>query len=116
MLNDINAVTLNIQDMAISLGFYADILGLPVIFGGAESQFSTLKLSNSYLNLNETNDSINTNWGRFIIHVGDVDEIYDRLISARISIENKPQNAIWNERYIHLRDPDGHHLSLAKPI
>jgi uncharacterized glyoxalase superfamily protein PhnB len=29
---------------------------------------------------------------------------------------DKPRNASWGERYFHMRDPDGHELSFARPL
>jgi hypothetical protein len=33
-----------------------------------------------------------------------------------ILFENEPADAPWNERYFHIRDPDGYQLSFAQPI
>jgi hypothetical protein len=34
-----------------------------------------------------------------------------------ISFENQPKDALWGERFFHIRDPDGYQqLSFAKPV
>tara|TARA_A100001037_G_scaffold306849_1_gene357098 strand:- start:29290 stop:29634 length:345 start_codon:yes stop_codon:yes gene_type:complete len=113
---NVNAITLNISDMSESMFFYQELLGFDLIYGGTESSFSTLKLSDTFINLNVMNTPIPTGWGRFIVHVFDVDQFYEKLKYTDVPIENPPMNASWGERYIHILDPDGHALSLATPI
>jgi uncharacterized glyoxalase superfamily protein PhnB len=55
-------------------------------------------------------------WGRIIFWVDDVDETYARALDAGLAPETSPADAPWGERYFHLRDPDGHELSFAKPL
>jgi len=112
----LNAITLNVSDMNKSVHFYKDLLGLELIYGGYDSAFSSLRMSSSFINLSLNHGPIAIGWGRFIIHVGDVDEMFAALKCTEVLIENEPQDAEWNERYIHLKDPDGHDLSLATPI
>jgi len=51
-----------------------------------------------------------------ILHVDDVDTIYERLTSAGLSPDAPPEDASWGERYFHISDPDGHELSFAKSL
>ncbi|HYA83322.1 MAG TPA: hypothetical protein VEH06_07725, partial [Candidatus Bathyarchaeia archaeon] len=49
------------------------------------------------------------------------DGLYSRFkndvsLSELISLENEPTNALWGERFFHIRDPDGYQLSFATPI
>ena len=60
-------------------------------------------------------------FGRIIFHTEDVDRLYSYFknndyISNLISFENEPTNAAWDERYFHIREPDGYQLSFAEPI
>ena len=56
-------------------------------------------------------------WGRFIVFVEDVDAIYRTCVENGIpSTTGPPTDAVWGERYFHIRDPMGHELSLAAPI
>jgi uncharacterized glyoxalase superfamily protein PhnB len=52
-----------------------------------------------------------------IFHTEDVDELYshfksDASISELVSFENDPTDALWGERFFHIRDPDGYQLHL----
>ena len=82
-----------------------------------------------YLNLElRTNTNITTthvdnrrNFGRIIFHTEDVDELYshfknDASISELVSFENEPTDALWGERFFHIRNPDGDQLSFAMQI
>jgi uncharacterized glyoxalase superfamily protein PhnB len=55
-------------------------------------------------------------WGRIVFHVEDVDAAYEGLRAAGYEPEGVPRDAPWGERYFHVRDPDGHQLSFAKPL
>jgi uncharacterized glyoxalase superfamily protein PhnB len=55
-------------------------------------------------------------WGRVIFYVTDVDAFYDRVRRAGLNPDFPPRDADWGERYFHLRDPDGHDLSFARPL
>jgi len=55
-------------------------------------------------------------WGRVILWVDDVDAMYERVRCAGGSPDAPPSDATWGERYFHVRDPDGHELSFARPL
>jgi catechol 2,3-dioxygenase-like lactoylglutathione lyase family enzyme len=129
----ISAVTLIIKNMQRSCNFYSQIPGFRLVCGGSPlDTFTTYKIGKGnpplYLNL-ELNVVSNSNhnehnirhFGRIIFHTEDVDELYSYLrsnagISNTITFENEPMNASWNERYFHIREPDGYQLSFAKPM
>jgi len=82
-----------------------------------------------YLNLEVKNNIDSTichhsdkmDFGRIIFYSEDVDKLYSRFtndasISELVSFENEPLNASWDERFFHMRDPDGYQLSFAMPI
>jgi len=122
-----NAITLRTSDMKSSVIFY-ESLGLSISFGGYNSPFTTMSPSsdssikhNIHVNLeydehwpyNSTNLS---NWGRIIIYVTDVDDMYNLARDGNITCEFEPADAAWGERYFHIIDPAGHELSFAKRI
>jgi catechol 2,3-dioxygenase-like lactoylglutathione lyase family enzyme len=112
----ISAITLKVTDVARSVHFYNEILGLEVIYGGRQASFSSLRTAgeqDAILNLEQGTSS--RGWGRLIFHVKDVDEIWAKL-KARGLDAAQPRDASWGERYFHLHDPDGHELSFAKPL
>jgi catechol 2,3-dioxygenase-like lactoylglutathione lyase family enzyme len=88
---------------------------LPTSYGGERASFSSLRASDSasaILNL-EQGDSL-PQWGRLIFHVTDVDAFWAHLREKGFDPEI-PRDAPWGERYFHMRDPDGHELSFARP-
>ena len=93
--------------------FYRDVLGMELVYGGEQTNFSSLRAKDAQstiLNL-EQGDTV-TRWGRLIFHVADVDEVW-RHLKERGFDPPQPQNASWGERYFHMRDPAGHELSFA---
>jgi catechol 2,3-dioxygenase-like lactoylglutathione lyase family enzyme len=130
----ISAVTLIIKDMKRSCNFYSQIPGFRLVYGGSPiDSFTTYQIGKGdqplYLNLELNVDTSNSNhnehnrrhFGRIIFHTEDVDELYSYLksnagISNTITFENEPRDAPWGERYFHIREPDGHQLSFAKPM
>jgi catechol 2,3-dioxygenase-like lactoylglutathione lyase family enzyme len=112
----ISAVTLKVRDMARSVHFYNELLGLEIIFGGRDSSFTSLRTSgteDAILNLEQ--GTFSGPWGRIIFHVKGVDELWAYLKTKGFNAP-PPRNAAWGERYFHLDDPDGHELSFAKPL
>jgi catechol 2,3-dioxygenase-like lactoylglutathione lyase family enzyme len=64
----ISAVTLRVANMWISVRFYRDVLGLEIIYGGEDADFSSLRTKEGkspILNLERSNPA--TQWGRLIL-------------------------------------------------
>lgn len=113
---ELDAVTLAVTDMAASVAFY-DALGFDTLeFGGADAEFTTYEAGGTHLNLQLVDEPPEVRWGRPIFHVTDVDAIYERAIEAGLVAEFAPRDAVWCERYFHIRDPDGHEISFATPL
>ena len=115
-VQNINAVTLAVKDMAKAVDFYHAKIGLVVRYGGPTASFTSFEVGQSYLNLILAAEGGWSWWGRLILHADDVDAIYNRLISAGLSPDALPEDASWGERYFHISDPDGHELSFAKHL
>jgi catechol 2,3-dioxygenase-like lactoylglutathione lyase family enzyme len=118
----ISAVTLLTADMAASVAFYG-ALGFHVVVGGTDAEFTTFRSGGSaavpnFLNVqrDSAHDPTGRIWGRVIFWVDDVDALHARVVAAGYAPEMVPSDAPWGERYFHLRDPDGHELSFAKPV
>ena len=112
----ISAVTLRVANMRASVRFYRDALGMELLYGGEDAYFSSLRMKDGnapILNLEQGNPV--TQWGRLIFHVSDVDAFWAYLRGKGFGPE-RPRDASWGERYFHMSDPDGHELSLARPI
>ena len=119
-VRSISAVTLAVADMARSVGFYRDMVGMDILYGGEAASFSSFKLGDGYLNLildpQRVSATTPTWWGRLIFHVDNVDELYHRLVQSGLTPQTEPTDASWGERYFHITDPDSHELSFAKPL
>ncbi len=115
-VQSISAVTLAVANMARSVDFYRDKVGLEIIYGGGSASFTSFKVGPGYLNLILATDGDWAWWGRLILHVDDVDALYHRLTGAGLSPDSPPQDASWGERYFHITDPDGHELSFARRL
>lgn len=112
----ISAVTFRVSNMRASVRFYRDVLGMEVLYGGERSGFSSLRakeMDSPILNL-ELGEAA-TRWGRLIFYVVDVDESWKHLTDRGLK-PDRPRDAPWGERYFHMRDPDGHELSFARPL
>ena len=116
MIESLSAVTLITSDMARAVRFY-EALGFERLYGGAEAEFTSYRAGSGYLNLAyRAGMTEGPLWGRSIFYVRDVDEVYRTAVAAGFAPEFAPRDARWGERYFHLRDPDGHELSFARPL
>ena len=73
-IEKISAVTFRVANMAESVRFYGEVLGMELLYGGEDACFSSLRAKDAQsaiLNL-EQSDSV-TGWGRLIFYVTDVD-------------------------------------------
>jgi len=116
----ISAVTLSVNDIPRSLSFYRT-LGFEVEFESPD--FVTLLAGASRINLalssgssGKSGNGNHAGWGRFILYVPDVDAWYRHITGQGIATDTTPRDALWNERYFHVSDPDGHQLSFAAPL
>jgi catechol 2,3-dioxygenase-like lactoylglutathione lyase family enzyme len=112
----ISAVTLRTSDMGASVAFYR-AMGFQLLYGGPGAPFTSFRAGPGYLNLQADHAAPATgaNWGRVVLWVDDVDRAYRRALDSGLTPEAAPADAEWGERYFHLRDPDGHELSFARP-
>jgi len=122
-IETISAVTLATADMVRSCAFYR-ALGFRVRSGGPDAAFTSFELRDGSLNVSAGEGpphgslagSSAGSWGRVIIYVEDVDALHARALEAGLRPEAPPRDAPWGERFFHLRDPDGHELSFARPL
>lgn len=115
-VQSISAVTLAVRDMSRSVDFYHGCVGLLMLYGGSDADFTSLKVGSGYLNLIRSTEGGRCWWGRVVFHVDDVDQLYRQLVDAGVKPASSPQDAPWRERYFHVNDPDGHELSFARPL
>ena len=114
-VESISAITLAVTDMARSVVFYRDHVGLELLYGGEAASFTSFRVGGGYVNLMLQAEGPQW-WGRLIFHVDDVDAHYRRLTGFGLAPSTTPADAPWGERYFHVDDPDGHELSFARPL
>ena len=110
----LSAVTIGVTDMGASCAFYG-ALGFEVVHGGPDAAFTSYAVGPGFLNL-QLVERTEVHWGRFIVHVDDVDAMHERALAAGLSPSMPPSDAPWGERYFHIDDPDGHEVSFARPL
>jgi catechol 2,3-dioxygenase-like lactoylglutathione lyase family enzyme len=116
-VESISAVTLVTTNMAESVSFYR-MLDFHLLYGGPDASFTSFRVGEGYLNLQVDPDATpgTRSWGRVILFVDDVDEMYQRAVAAGFHPDALPADAPWGERYFHIHDPSGHELSFARPL
>mgnify|MGYP005818280089 CR=1 FL=1 len=116
-IESISAVTLVTGRMDEAVAFY-EALGFVRLYGGPNADFTSFRAGVQYLNLQQVDGRGATGsiWGRVIFYVADVDAMHERVVAAGFAPETLPADAPWRERYFHVRDPDGHQLSFARPL
>ncbi|NNE96472.1 MAG: VOC family protein [Acidimicrobiales bacterium] len=102
--------------MERSIRFY-QVLGLELVFGGSDAPFSTMKLGTNFVNLEHNSAATPVRrWGRPILFVHDPDRVHAAAIEAGYEPHDPPADAPWGERFFHIDDPDGHEVSIARPL
>ena len=114
-IEQINAVTLATTNMARSVAFYTS-LGFRLRYGGPGATFTSFALAEGHLNLSCSESPPSGSGVRVIFYVDDVDAIHARALDLGLQPQAPPRDAPWGERYFHIRDPDGHELSIAKRL
>lgn len=115
-IEHLSAVTLVTGDMQKAVAFY-EAVGFRRLYGGPAADFTSYRAGDGFLNLQlKVNAGPQQVWGRVIFWVVDVDAMHGRVLEAGYHPETSPEDAPWGERYFHIRDPDGHELSFARPL
>ena len=110
----VSGITLRVTSMARSLRFYRDTLGMKLLYGDVNATFCSFDVNGTYLNL-ELSVHLDGKWGRIIFYCDDVDEMHGHLKSNGYE-SPVPKDAPWGERFFHIKDPDGHELSMAQRL
>lgn len=112
----ISAITLPTSCMPTAVRFYAQ-LGFSLHRGGESSTFSTFQVGEHHVNLRYVVDSeFYSSAALVIFAVENVDQTYQQFVEGGLVPEFEPRDAVWGERYFHIRDPDGNALSFAQRL
>ncbi len=110
----VSGITLRVSSMPKSLHFYQKVLGMKLVYGDAHAAFCSFDANGTYLNL-ELSAHLDSEWGRIIFYCDDVDKMHEHLKSNDYQ-SPVPKDAPWGERFFHVKDPDGHELSMAQRL
>ena len=92
----ISAVTFRVANMAESVRFYRDVLGMEILYGGENAGFSSLRAKeaqSAILNLEQGEAA--TRWGRLIFYVTDVDALRDHLKERGFDQWMSMDHGVW---------------------
>jgi catechol 2,3-dioxygenase-like lactoylglutathione lyase family enzyme len=110
----LNHAMMYVSDVPRAVEFYANKLGLEVLFqvpGYARVKFpvgdGTLALHAA-----EPGHGVGCEGTRLYFEVEQLDAFCDRLEARGVVFKQKPKDMPWGWRHAYLDDPDGHELSL----
>jgi catechol 2,3-dioxygenase-like lactoylglutathione lyase family enzyme len=115
-LSQVSNIMLGVRDLALSLAFYRDTLGLSVqqqipgfaFLGGGGV---TLALSEPLAKaLPQTGSSV-----VIVFSVDDVRAAHEELAARKVHFTQEPRNVTGSLWAANFDDPDGHHLSIFGP-
>ena len=121
-------VALTVEDYQRTLGFYRDVLGLPLVeaWEDAEGSGAVLDAGRATLEVLSTShadmvDRIEVGEPvgarvRLALEVDDSAETAERLVAAGGELVGGPVVTPWAHRNVRLRDPDGMQLTLFTVI
>ena len=116
-LSQIGVIMLRVQDLAKSVAFYRDTLGLKVT-GEVPGEFAFLSAGSVTLGLSVP-QARNTPPGpcctEVVFSVEDVSAGYEALKGRGVQFTRAPQVATGPMWVANFNDPDGHHLSIFGP-
>jgi PhnB protein len=114
-----------VRDAAKALAFYAKAFGAEELFRmpgpGGVVMHAELKIGDSIVMLGEESPQMGTSAPPTIggspvtlmVYLNDVDTSFARAAQAGCTVEMPPTDMFWGDRYGKLKDPFGHHWSLA---
>ena len=110
---------LRVKSARQSAQFYQDNFGFTVDwehqFGADFPLFISMSLGTLQLFLSEHQGS-GMNNAELYLYVGDVDSIYDQLVSKAVQVEQPPTDQPWGVREMKLRDLDQHRFIFATKL
>lgn len=115
----LNHAMIYTRDVARSLDFYANQLGLEVLEefrGGPRLVYARLKSPSGdatiALHLLEPGKELATGGVRLYFEVRDLERFCKRLESRGVKFSQSPKLMPWGWKHAYLDDPDGHEVSL----
>ena len=116
-LSQIGVVMLGVQDLAKSVAFYRDTLGLKVT-GEVPGEFAFLSAGSVTLGLSvpiAKHTGLGPGCTEVVFSVEDVTAGYEALKGRGVQFTHEPRVATGPMWVANFNDPDGHHLSIFGP-
>jgi catechol 2,3-dioxygenase-like lactoylglutathione lyase family enzyme len=120
----ISAITLFVEDLAVTKAFYQEVFGLPVHF--ADDDSAVFVFGDTMINLLKVGEApeliapapvappeAGARY-QFTIPVDDVDAMCEELRRRGVELLNGPMDRPWGIRTAAFRDPAGHIWEIAK--
>ena len=114
-----------VADIERSIRFYRDVIGLPFKFANESyGEFATEGAKFALFARSHLPELIGRSappgeapWpqGEVAFMVEDVDSEHERLLAAGVPVLAPPTDRPWGERTLHVADPDGNVVELARP-
>lgn len=115
---ELYAVRVFVGDLAAAKRFYADAIGLPLVWKSDESLGFDVGALLIVEPVGEDEDEAETLVGRFLgasLKVDDLDAVYRDLTAKGVRFTGPPETQPWGGRLAHLIDPSRNVLSLVQP-
>jgi lactoylglutathione lyase len=119
---DIGYVILYVDDLAASVGFYRDVVGLEykftdagyAEFGAGGVRFALYERRRAeWLTGRDVTPGAG---GEVVVMVEDVDACAERLAGLGVVVLSGPADRPWGHRTVHVADPDGFVVEFAAEI
>jgi uncharacterized glyoxalase superfamily protein PhnB len=112
-----NAV-FHVSDLEKSIFFYVEILGFKVDFKfGDPATYAGLSLGNLYLHLSSSYPyKNNTGHGSIYIVFESVDELYQKLVDAKVEFYSHIENREYGMRDFSIKDCDGNQIGFGASV
>ena len=113
LVSKINVVYLYVSEMERSLGFYRDVLGVPL---QGDGDWQEASLGGTRFALHRTHEGIgplSSGTVHVNLEVADVDAAAERLSAAGVDVRETMRDE-WGSA-LELTDPDGYRLYLLQP-
>lgn len=120
----ISAITLFVEDLEATKGFYRDVFGVPMTYEDEAS--AVFEFGNTMINLLKATEAVElispapvgaADAGarmQFTMTVDDVDATCEELRRRGVELLNGPLDRPWGIRTASFRDPAGHIWEIAK--
>jgi lactoylglutathione lyase len=123
-MDQLGYVILFVADLARSIAFYRDVIGLPFkLHGDGYAEFATRGSRFGLYDRDRLEELTGQRpgapggpGGEVVFLVGDVDAEAERLRAAGVAILEGPVDRPWGHRTLHVEDPDGFVVELAEEI